>query len=216
MTAVALAGDRLLPKAGVFAEHEAEVVAARVTDGPRYRSAVRVIGGELRGRRLQSPPGLTARPATDRVREAVFGALGSLGAVVGAEVLDLFGGSGALGIEALSRGAASATFVERDREVRRVLGSNVEHLGLGDRAEVLAGDAERFLAEGRPGHLYDLAFLDPPYAFDAWESLLEAVPASLVVARSDRPIAFPPQWRVLRERRYGDTLVVIAERIAEP
>ncbi len=177
---------------------------------------MRVIGGELRGRRLESPPGRTARPATDRVREAVFGALGSLDAVDGAEVLDLFGGSGALGIEALSRGAASATFVERDREVRRVLSRNVELLGLEDRAEVVAGDAELFLAEGEPGRHFDLAFLDPPYAFDAWEDLLDAVPASLVVARSNRQIPFPSRWRVLRERRYGDTLVFIAERIAEP
>lgn len=176
---------------------------------------MRVIAGELRGRRLESPPGMTARPATDRVREAIFGALGSLGVVAGADVLDLFGGSGALGIEALSRGAARATFVERDREVRKVLARNVDLLGLGDRAAVVAGDAGRFLFEAGDRH-FDLAFLDPPYAFDAWAELLEQVPASLVVARSNRPIPFPPAWGVLRERRYGDTLVVIAERSVEP
>jgi 16S rRNA (guanine966-N2)-methyltransferase len=102
---------------------------------------MRVVAGELRGRRIEAPPGSDTRPTTDKVREAVFNALGSLDLVRDAQVADLFAGTGALGIEALSRGAAHCTFVERDRQALRTLRENVERLGLADRSRIVAGDA---------------------------------------------------------------------------
>ncbi len=103
---------------------------------------MRVIAGELKGRRLVAPRGWRVRPTSDRVREAIFSALG--GSVEGAQVLDLYCGTGALAIEALSRGAAEATLVDRD--TRAVLG-NVEHLGLGERAHLIRADVPRWLAD---------------------------------------------------------------------
>lgn len=175
---------------------------------------MRVVAGTARGRRLDAPEGRETRPTTDRVREAVFNALGSLDALAGARVLDLFAGSGALGIEALSRGAAHATFVERDRAARAVIAANLERTGLAERATVVAGEAERWLA-GDPG-AFDLALLDPPYAFDGWEALLAALPAETAVVESDREVPLPAGWEVVRSKRYGTTLVVIARRVAGP
>jgi 16S rRNA (guanine966-N2)-methyltransferase len=174
---------------------------------------MRVIGGELRGRRLESPPGDTARPTSDRVREAVFNILTSLGAVDGSTVLDLFAGTGALGIEALSRGATHATFVERDPKLLAPLRRNLDSLGLDDDATVVTGDAGRYARDAvSTGQRFDLAFLDPPYAFDAWDDLLADLPAALVVIESDRPITTSEAWGVLREKRYGGTLVTVARR----
>ena len=169
---------------------------------------MRVVAGTARGRKLQAPPGRDVRPTGDRVREAVFNALGSLGAIEDARVLDLFAGTGALGIEALSRGAASATFVERDRAAADAVTANLAALGF--EADVIRSDALRWL-DGRVG-TFDLALLDPPYAFEEWDDLLARVPASLVVIESDRTIAPGEGWDVLREKRYGDTVVVIARR----
>src|SRR5689334_4958151 len=137
---------------------------------------MRVIAGSARGRRLQAPSGDGTRPTSDRVREATFNALGSLDALVGATVLDLFAGSGALGIEALSRGAARATFVERDRTARTVLEANLAACGFADRAEVVASDADRLLATAGERR-WDLALLDPPYAYEGWPELLLDLPA---------------------------------------
>lgn len=173
---------------------------------------MRVIAGRARGLRLQAPPGTDVRPTSDRVREATFNALGSLDAVVGARVLDLFAGTGALGIEALSRGSASATFVERDQKAVTVVRHNLEHTGLADQAEVVNATAERFLA-GRTDP-FDLALIDPPYGFDGWDDLLAKVPAHLAVIESDRTIEPPAPWVVVRERRYGGTVVAIVQRPA--
>jgi 16S rRNA (guanine966-N2)-methyltransferase len=145
------------------------------------------------------------------VREATFNALTSLGAVDGASVLDLFAGSGALGIEALSRGAAHATFVDNDAKAIAVIRDNLARAGVGDRATVVRGDALRQLAGVGA---VDLALLDPPYAFDddAWSALLEGLDAVLAVIESDREVPMPDSWRVLRSKNYGGTVVVIAER----
>jgi 16S rRNA (guanine966-N2)-methyltransferase len=174
---------------------------------------VRVIAGTARGRRLVAPEGSTTRPTPDRVREATFNALGSLGAVVDASVVDLFAGSGAMGIEALSRGAAHATFVDQDRSAVRAIEANLEVCGLADRATVVTADVERFLAGAR-GRRWDLAILDPPYAHGAheWLDLLDDLPAELAVLESDRAVEPPFGWAVLRSKRYGGTHVVIAER----
>lgn len=173
---------------------------------------MRVISGTARGRKLMAPAGATTRPTPDRVREATFNALGSLGAVADATVLDLFAGSGALGIEALSRGAAHVTFVDRDRAATRTVEANLTACGLAAQATVVASDAERFLAG--TSQRWDLALLDPPYAHDheAWLVLLDALPADLAVLESNRAVDPPFGWAVLREKRYGSTHVTIVER----
>ena len=169
---------------------------------------MRVVAGTARGRKLQAPPGRDVRPTGDRVREAAFNALGSLGVIQGARFLDLFAGTGALGIEAWSRGAAAATFVEQDRTAAATVRANLAALGFD--AEVVQADALRWLATGTAD--FDVALLDPPYAFDGWDDLLERVPARLVVLETDRSIALGEGWVVLREKRYGDTVVTIARR----
>jgi 16S rRNA (guanine966-N2)-methyltransferase len=169
--------------------------------------AMRVVAGTARGRPLVAPPGDRTRPTSDRVREAVFNALWSRGALDGATVVDLFAGSGALGVEALSRGAAHATFVDDDREARRAVQRNLEACGLGERATIASGRVERWLAALPAGTRFDLAFCDPPYAFTGWGGLLAALPADLVVVESDRSVDPPPGWEVVRDSRYGGTWV---------
>ncbi len=165
----------------------------------------------MRGRPLRTLPGNEVRPTADRVRQAVFNALYSLGDVVdGADVIDLFAGSGALGIEALSRGARHATFVERSAAARRVLIENVERLGLRDRATVVAADAVSWL--GTVPRRFDVALVDPPYAFDQWASVLGALDAGVAVVESDRDVDVGPRWELVRHRRYGGTVVQILSR----
>jgi 16S rRNA (guanine966-N2)-methyltransferase len=145
------------------------------------------------------------------VREATFNALGSLGVLEDAVVLDLFAGSGALGIEALSRGAAAATFVDDDGRALAVVRANLDATGLAERATVVRGDGPRFAATAGP---VDLALLDPPYAFsDAdWADLLGALDADVAVIESDREVPLPEPWQVLRCKGYGGTVVVLARR----
>jgi 16S rRNA (guanine966-N2)-methyltransferase len=167
---------------------------------------VRVVAGTAKGRRLVAPEGADTRPTSDRVRESIFNALYSLDAVDGVSVLDLFAGSGALGIEALSRGAARCTFVEPARPALAALRANLAATRLDAQATVVATSAEAYLAR-RPEPV-DVALCDPPYAFDGWSELLDALPAGLVVCESDRPIDPGPGWRVVRTRRYGSTVVM--------
>jgi 16S rRNA (guanine966-N2)-methyltransferase len=174
---------------------------------------MRVIAGSARGRRLVAPEGASTRPTGDRVREATFNALVSLGALEGAVVLDLFAGSGALGIEALSRGAERCTFVDLDRAARQAVTTNVATCGFATRATIVAGPADRHLAElGRTGEVVDLALLDPPYDFVGWSELFAALPADLAVVESGGPIDVPEGWERLRTKRYGRTTVAILER----
>jgi 16S rRNA (guanine966-N2)-methyltransferase len=175
-------------------------------------AAVRVISGTARGRRLIAPDVPTTRPTPDRVREATFNALGSLGVVAGATVLDLFAGSGAMGIEALSRGASRVTFVDNDVSARRAIEANLATCGMMDAAEVVAGPVERFLPTVQTRR-WDLAFLDPPYDYDGWPEVLLDLPAQIAVLESNRSVEPPFGWDVLRAKRYGRTYVVIAERI---
>ncbi|MCB0972798.1 MAG: RsmD family RNA methyltransferase, partial [Acidimicrobiales bacterium] len=130
----------------------------------------------------------------------------------GARVLDAFAGSGALGIEALSRGAASAVFVERDRDAAAVVAANLADLGLEDRATVVTAGAEAVLARG--DH-HDLVLLDPPYDHDGWDGLLAGVAGALAeggiaVIESDRLVAVPATLAVIRSRTYGGTVVQFA------
>ncbi len=170
---------------------------------------MRVIAGELRGRQIDAPDGTSTRPTTDRVREALFNSLGSLDVVVDAVVVDLFAGSGALGIEALSRGARHCTFVERDSKALRVLRDNLAALGLVERARVLPADA--MVAVGGLAAV-DLVLADPPYDFADWAGLLAPLDARLVVLESSRSIELPDGWELVREKRYGRTFVAFAER----
>jgi 16S rRNA (guanine966-N2)-methyltransferase len=171
---------------------------------------MRIVAGEWGGRRLVAPRGRATRPTSDRVREALFSILGPLD---GERVLDLFAGSGALGLEALSRGAAHATFVEHDRAALRALRDNVADLGAD--ADVVAGDARAFLrAAQERGAQYDLVFLDPPYraaAGLAQELSLAPVLADggRVVGESDRRTPLDLPLSLTDERRYGDTLIRI-------
>jgi 16S rRNA (guanine966-N2)-methyltransferase len=187
-----------------------------------------VIGGSLRGRRLLGPPGRSTRPTSDKVREAIFDSLASLEAsgssrsLEGAVVLDLFAGTGALGLEALSRGASRAVFVESDPRVATVIRRNLSSLALGsERAEVVVADAFGYLrGRRRPGEIhedvaFDVAFCDPPYGFERFGELLELLPSGLVVLESEAGALAkePPEgWVVLRQRRYGGTLVTMVAR----
>jgi 16S rRNA (guanine966-N2)-methyltransferase len=172
-----------------------------------------VIGGELRGRRLAAPTGASIRPTADRVREAIFDILYSLGGVGGLQVVDLFAGSGALGIEALSRGAASVTFVERDPDALASIRANLVSVGLGDAerngdATVVRADVDGWVAT--TASRYDLALCDPPYDYDGWAGLVERVPADLAVLESGAEIAVPNGWGVIKLKRYGGTIVTVA------
>ena len=178
---------------------------------------MRVVSGDLGGRKLVTPDGGDTRPTSDRVREAMFNSLFSLDAIEGARVLDAFAGSGALGIEALSRGALHATFVETGRDALAALRENLETLQLGAQGRVAPGDAlahlERIAAEGE---VYDLVLLDPPYGFDQWDELLAAVPVGArVVIESDREVIVPDSWEVHRRKRYGGTVVTLATASAQ-
>jgi 16S rRNA (guanine966-N2)-methyltransferase len=174
---------------------------------------MRVIAGEWRGRPLQAPPGAATRPTSDRVREALFSILAAR--VPDARVLDLFAGSGALGIEALSRGAAQATFVDDAAPAIAAVKANLAAVRA--QAEVRRQDALRFLAAARDtGAQYDLVFLDPPYrhAERLAPALSEALPAVLApggvaVAESDRRAPLALTLPLHDERRYGDTLIRI-------
>jgi 16S rRNA (guanine966-N2)-methyltransferase len=169
---------------------------------------MRVVAGEFGGRRLVSPEGTATRPTTDRVREAIFNSLASAGALPGAHVADLYAGSGAVGIEALSRGAEHCVFVERDRAAVVALDANLDALDLRARAKVVTGDA---LTSAR-ALAVDVVFADPPYYFDRWAELFAAVRSELVIAESGVALTVPAGWSKWREKRYGRTWVTFIER----
>lgn len=173
---------------------------------------LRVVAGSAGGRLLASPASGSTRPTSDRVREATFNALTSLGVVEGATMVDLYAGSGALGIEALSRGAAAVTFVDTDARALAVVRSNLAATGLEGQATVVRSDAALFLATTPTG--FDVALLDPPYALAdrAWTALLDALDAEVAVLESDRTIAVDECWEVLRTKRYGGTVVSFIRR----
>jgi 16S rRNA (guanine966-N2)-methyltransferase len=166
---------------------------------------MRIVAGEWGGRRIQAPPGQGTRPTTDRVREAWMSAVGP--ELPGARVLDLFAGSGALGLEALSRGAASAVFVETGPPALKALRANLDALGAGARAEVVRTDAVRY-AEGLAAGAFDVAFADPPYGRGFAQALAEAfarVPFAALLCVEHGKDDRIPDLPGARTRRYGDT-----------
>jgi 16S rRNA (guanine966-N2)-methyltransferase len=175
---------------------------------------VRVIAGRFGGHGLLAPRGASTRPTSDRVREALFSILGAV-PVEGASVLDLFAGSGALGIEALSRGASEAAFVDSAPAAVAAIRRNLAAVGV--EAEVRRQDALAYLrGASRDARQYDLVFLDPPYrhASALGRELSAALgpvlaPAARVVAESDRRAPLELDLELLDERRYGDTLIRI-------
>jgi 16S rRNA (guanine966-N2)-methyltransferase len=187
--------------------------------GPRRP---RIIAGEAGGRRLAVPPGERVRPTSDRVKESVFSALGP-GRLVGARVLDLYAGSGALGLESLSRGAAEALLVERDPAAGRAIRTNIDTLGFTDRAVLRVAGVATVLAGAPPEHPFDLALLDPPYDTPGpeLEEILDRLgsggwlgpDATMVVERAagSPSLRWPPGWGSTWERCYGDTLVLFAQ-----
>lgn len=173
---------------------------------PRAPNRLRIIGGRWRGSRIVFPPLAAIRPSPDRVRETLFNWLQQ--PIVGARCLDLFAGSGALGLEALSRGAAHVTFVDREPQVGRHLSQTLERLGSRD-ATVVVEDAQRYLS--RPAQPFDIVFLDPPFDSAVLEQVGGRLPAWLapdayiyVESPADRSLAMlPAQWRVQRTKRAG-------------
>ena len=181
-------------------------------------SAPRIVTGSLKNRRLAVVEGTEVRPTALRVREALFDILASRDRIENATVLDLFAGTGAIGIEALSRGASFVTFVEADRAAARAIGDNLERFGEAKRARVIAGDATRL---GRPSMPFDLVYLDPPYGSDLGAKALRALTAEGWLAEgallvwetpSTTPVPGVEGYALADERRYGAARLLFLER----
>ena len=184
-------------------------------------ATTRITAGAWRGRRVDTPRGMATRPTTALVRKALFDILGE--AVTGAVVVDLFAGSGAVGFEALSRGARSCLFVERERSLVQMIRGTAERLGCADRCQVVGADALTWLRRS-PGALAaaDLAFVDAPYRDEAVSTVLEllgASPPALVVCEHHRARTLPESTgglRRVREATYGATRLTFLRRIDVP
>jgi len=186
---------------------------------------MRIVGGALRGRRLAGPKSLAIRPTSDRLRETIFDILehAHAGTIEGAAVIDVFAGAGALGLEALSRGAARALFVDHGAEARALLRQNIEALGLGGVTRVFRRDATR-LGLAPKGERFGLAFLDPPYGQNLAPIALTALvrgdwltPGALAIVEeaAGAAIGLPEGFREEQTRRYGDTQLVFARWVGE-
>jgi 16S rRNA (guanine966-N2)-methyltransferase len=179
---------------------------------------VRIVAGRFRGRRIAAPRGVDTRPTSDRVREAVFAIIGPVG---GLAVLDLFAGSGAMGLEALSRGAASATFVDRSRAAAACIRANVDALGVEDRVRVVARDWRAALAAERAaGRRYGLCLVDPPYSLTpriagglgaALAPIVETAGMVVIEYSAALPRPEPSGLEIASriDRTYGDTAVSV-------
>ncbi len=182
--------------------------------------SIRIIGGELRGRRMEVPDLPDLRPTTDRVRESIFNILASRIDFEGLHVLDLFAGSGVLGIEALSRGAERCLFVERNRRALSAIAGNLRAFGLDDRGELMAGDAQRLaggkIRSGREDGTFDLILADPPYRAPVFNELLRSIRPLLaqdglfLLERSrEIRIVEPSDLVLLLERTFGRTVIAL-------
>jgi len=180
---------------------------------------VRIIAGRWRGTRLatlgKGDPGAHLRPTPDRVRESLFSMLTHRGVLGGARVLDLFAGTGALGLEALSRGAASVTFVENGRTGQRLIAENIAKLNAKAETKVLRSDATRLGAQ--PDTPFDLVFLDPPYGKGMGEKALEAArdwlaPKATIVWEENAVMVPPPGYTAIDQRKFGEAHITLLER----
>jgi 16S rRNA (guanine966-N2)-methyltransferase len=185
---------------------------------------LRIVAGELRGRRIEIPPGNSVRPTPDRVREALFDILGH--DLTGAIVLDACAGSGALGLEALSRGASSATFIEADRRVLERLQRNAEQLGVTPRCRFLGGRAEMLIGKGAAGGPFDLVLADPPYAEALRGPILAVIGSAPAVLRPGAKVVLerearcpaepgPDRLPLVRTARYGRTCLDFYAYVAD-
>lgn len=183
---------------------------------------MRIISGQLRGRRLRAPEGQATRPTSDRVREALFNIIAAR--VPGARFLDVCAGSGAVGLEAISRGAEAAVFVEQSRRALEQLEDNVERCGVGDQARIVHRDALSALKSFEAGgERFDLVYVDPPYDAGLYRPVLRLLGMSDVVAPDglvivelrtrDRLPDDAGELRHYRDERYGDTTLAFYERI---
>ncbi len=175
---------------------------------------MRVVAGLAKGRPLTPPPGRATRPTSDKVREAMFSMITSMDLLDGAAVADLFAGSGALGIEALSRGAAKVTFVESDPVAIGAIRANLD--GFPERRDdgvVVRSEVTRYL---RDDVSFDLVLADPPYRYENWTELfgLLVAKAVTVIAESDHPLEPGPAWETVKVRKYGGTVVTVAQPAA--
>ena len=187
---------------------------------------MRVIAGTAKGRTLQSVPGDATRPITDRVKTALFSILVSQEMVVGTRWLDMFGGTGAVGIEALSRGAAEVVFVERSNQAIRVLGQNLSYTGVNDRSHVVRGDAFDYLRRADVGH-FDLIYVAPPQYQELWQKALLLIDGrpELLTAEGQTVVQIHPKeddpdlllQNLVRydERQYGSTRLIFFEPVQE-
>ncbi len=184
---------------------------------------MRIIAGTWRGTALaavgKGDAGAHLRPTSDRVRESLFSALNSRNVIGGAHVLDLFAGTGALGLEAVSRGAASAVFVENGRVGQRLIKENIEKLRAQDQTKLMRNDATKLGAW--PSDPFDLVFLDPPYGKSMGQTALTAAkaggwlaPDATIVWEEALAMQAPPGFELLDQRRYGDTHVTILQHLA--
>lgn len=183
-------------------------------------AGVRVIAGAAKGRRLKLVPGEATRPVMDRVKEAVFNIIGA--GIEGAAFLDLFGGTGSVGIEALSRGAACAVFIDSDRLAVKTIHANLEMTGLADRAHVVRGDALAYL-KARPSQSFDYIYIAPPQYHNLWSKALQLIDAQPGWLNPDgwaiaqmHPVehteAAVDHLALIDQRKYGSTLICIYER----
>jgi 16S rRNA (guanine966-N2)-methyltransferase len=181
---------------------------------------LRIVGGAFRGRTLRVVPGTSTRPTADRVRQSLFDLLGQR--MDGLTVLDLYAGTGALGLEAISRGAVRAVLIEKDARACGVIHGNVAGLRVQDRVQVIRGELPSALQSLR-GQRFELVFSDPPYALRAGQAIVDAVgellapDARLVLEMERREPApvLPEELSLVDERRYGDTLVRVIAKSAE-
>ena len=172
---------------------------------------MRIIAGTLRRRKISVPRGLEVRPTTDRTREAIFSMIFGRIDLPSARVLDLFAGSGALGFEAVSRGAAHVTFVESSSRIASVIQSNAQDLDVESKVDIVVDDVKRFAARHR-APLYDVVLADPPYSFREIEALPDTLmglvaPGGLLILEHDGRYDFREHSNVVRSRAYGRTTV---------
>ncbi len=177
---------------------------------------MRVCGGTYRGARLNAPEGMDTRPTADKVREAFFGSVQF--EIADCAFLDLFGGSGAMGIEAVSRGARRAVIVERDARAWAVITKNCDALKLRDTVQIVRQDAMQYIQDFSQREKFDMVYIDPPYAAELYAKILAELPKLLcdgarVVCESDIPLTEQQGYEIIKRKRYGKTHLTYFRRV---